>query len=86
MNITSFNITDVGYHYIGIRVLAAMPTAARDEQNRAIARNVLKYARDKALRLMLPERKQRIVTFLWQSVGCPIGANKGGYLLQEVGG
>ncbi len=57
MNITSFNITDVGYHYIGIRVLAAMPTAPREEQNQAIARNALKYARDKALRLMLPEPK-----------------------------
>ncbi len=57
MNITSFNITDVGYHYIGIRVLAAMPTAPREEQNRALARNALKYARDRALRLMLPEPK-----------------------------
>ena len=57
MNITSFNVTDVGYHYIGLRVLAAMPEVARDEQAATIARSVLKYARDKALRLMLPEPK-----------------------------
>lgn len=57
MNISSFNITDVGYHYIGLRVLAAMPEASREEQNATISRSVLKYARDKALRLMLPEPK-----------------------------
>ena len=55
MNITSYNVTDVGYHYIGLRVLAAIPTGTREEQVVAISRNVLKYARDKALRLMLPE-------------------------------
>lgn len=55
MNISSFNVTDVGYHYIGLRVLAAMPVASRDEQNATISRSVLKYVRDKALRLMLPE-------------------------------
>jgi hypothetical protein len=57
MNISSFNVTDVGYHYIGLRVLAAMPEASRDEQTTTIARSVSKYARDKALRLMLPEPK-----------------------------
>lgn len=57
MNISSFNVTDVGYHYIGMRVLAAMPEAGREEQSATIARSVLKYARDKALRLMLPEPK-----------------------------
>jgi hypothetical protein len=57
MNISSFNVTDVGYHYIGLRVLAAMPEATRDDQAATIARSVLKYARDKALRLMLPEPK-----------------------------
>jgi hypothetical protein len=55
MNISSFNVTDVGYHYIGLRVLAATPGASRDEQTSAIARSVSRYARDKALRLMLPE-------------------------------
>ena len=57
MNISSFNITDVGYHYIGLRVLSAMPEAPREEQNATISRSVLKYARDRALRLMLPEPK-----------------------------
>ncbi len=57
MNISSFNVTDVGYHYIGLRVLGAMPEAPREEQSATIARNVLKYARDKSLRLMLPEPK-----------------------------
>ena len=57
MNISSFNVTDVGYHYIGLRVLAAMPEASREEQNATISRSVLKYARERALRLMLPEPK-----------------------------
>jgi hypothetical protein len=57
MNISSFNVTDVGYHHIGLRVLAAIPEASREEQNATISRSVLKYARDKALRLMLPEPK-----------------------------
>lgn len=55
MNITSYNVTDVGYHYIGLRVLAASPTASREQQDTSVARNVAKYAIDKALRLMLPE-------------------------------
>lgn len=56
MNITSYNVTEVGYHYIGLRVLAGLPpTARREEQIGTIARSVLKYGRDKALRLMLPE-------------------------------
>ena len=57
MNISSFNVTDVGFHYIGLQVLAVMPEASREEQNAAISRSVLKYVRDKALRLMLPEPK-----------------------------
>jgi len=57
VNISSFNVTDVGYHYIGLRVLAAMPESSREEQNATISRSVLKYARDKALRSMLPEPK-----------------------------
>lgn len=64
MKITSFNVTDVGYHYIGLRVLAAMPSAARDEQTQTISRSVLKFARDKAIRLMLPEPKSN-----YESVG-----------------
>ena len=55
MNITSY-VTDVGYHYIGLRVLAGLlPSARRDEQTETISRNVRKYVNDKALRLMLPE-------------------------------
>ena len=64
MNISSFNVTDVGYHYIGLRVLAAMPEASRNEQTAAISRSVAKYTRDKALRLMLPEPKST-----YESVG-----------------
>ena len=56
MNITSYNVTDVGYHYIGLRVLAGLaPSAPRNEQTETISRNVRKYVSDKALRLMLPE-------------------------------
>lgn len=58
MNISSYNITDVGYHYIGLRVLAGLAaTSRREEQTGAISRSVLKYVNDKALRLMLPEPK-----------------------------
>lgn len=91
MNISSFNITDVGYHYIGLRVVAAMPHASRDEQNQAISRSVLKYARDKALRLMLPEPKSSYETVgekICQELAhfCFAIATKGkGYELTDVG-
>jgi hypothetical protein len=55
VNITSFNVTDVTYHLIGLRVIAALSIAGREEQVQAIARSVLKFARDRALRLMLAE-------------------------------
>ncbi len=56
MNITSYNVTDVGYHYIGLRVLAGLSSgASRAEQTTTIGRNIRKYVSDKALRLMLPE-------------------------------
>lgn len=61
MKISSYNITDVGYHYIGLRVLANI-TVSRDEQLQAIALGVLKYASDRALRLMLPEPKGNFST------------------------
>ncbi|HEV3440165.1 MAG TPA: hypothetical protein VG122_22545 [Gemmata sp.] len=91
MKITSFNVTDVGYHYIGLRVLAAMPTASREEQIQTISRNVLKYARDRALRLMLPEPKSN-----YETVGEKIcqelahfsfadGTRNKGYELTEAG-
>jgi hypothetical protein len=58
VKITSYNITDVGYHYIGLRVLSGLPpTARREEQINTIARGVIKYVSDKALRLMLKEPK-----------------------------
>ena len=56
MNINSYNVTDVGYHYIGLRVLAGLPsTARRDEQTTIISNNVRKYVGERTLRLMLPE-------------------------------
>jgi len=58
VKISSYNITDVGYHYIGLRVLAGLPsTSKRDEQTSAISRSVLKYVTDRSLRFMLPEPK-----------------------------
>lgn len=54
MNITSYNITDVTYHYIGLRVLDGMPpTSKRTEQIKAIASNVLKFVSDRNQRLMV---------------------------------
>ena len=56
MNITSYNVTDVGYHYIGLRVLDGIGTSAeRSQQVEAISINVRKFVSDRALRLMLPE-------------------------------
>jgi hypothetical protein len=55
MNVTSFSVTDVGFHYIALRVLAGLPKARRDQQVETVSRNVLKYVRDNALRLLLPE-------------------------------
>ncbi|HEY4415012.1 MAG TPA: hypothetical protein VGO57_04900 [Verrucomicrobiae bacterium] len=89
MKISSYNITDVGYHYIGLRVLSNSELS-RDEQLQAIARGVLKYASDRALRLLLPEPKgnfstvgekvcQELVHFNFAVV------EKGGYELTEAG-
>ena len=56
MNITSYNVTEVGYHYIGLRVLDGLgPTAERRQQVEAISSNVRKFVTDRSLRLMLPE-------------------------------
>jgi hypothetical protein len=62
MNITSYNITDVGYHYIGLRVVAAMPDDGRESQYAAVAKNVAKYSLERALRLMLPEPRGDFTT------------------------
>lgn len=89
MKISSYNITDVGYHYVGLRVIAS-PATKRDEQLQAISRGVLKYASDRALRLMLPEPKsnfatvgekvcQELVHFQFARL------EKGVYMLTEVG-
>ena len=63
MNISSYNISDVGYHYIGLRVLGGLPsTARREEQEETISRSVRKYVNDKTLRLLLPEPRGTFVT------------------------
>ena len=68
-----------------------MPEADRDEQTATIARSVSKYARDKALRLMLPEPKSTYDT-VGEKVCLELGhfefaeATKGrGYTLTETG-
>ena len=54
MNITSYNITDVTYHYIGLRVLDGLPeTTERSDQVEAVSNNVRKFVTDRNLRLML---------------------------------
>ncbi len=89
MKISSYNITDVGYHYVGLRVLANSATK-REEQLQAISRGVLKYASDRALRLMLPDPKsnfatvgekvcQELVHFQFARL------EKGVYVLTEIG-
>ena len=56
MKISSYNITDVSYHYVGLRVLAMIPTRmGRRHQVDAISRGVRKLVSERALRLMLPE-------------------------------
>ena len=58
MNITSYNVTDVGYHYIGLRALDSLtPGTRRDTQTWTISQNVRKYVTDKTLRMMLPESR-----------------------------
>ena len=69
MNITSYNITDVSYHYIGLRVVAGLPDdAERKQQVEVISGNVRKLVNDRALRLMLPQPRG---TF--QSAGQKVG-------------
>ena len=95
MNISSYNITDVTYHYIGLRVLDGMPsTSKRTEQIKTIASNVLKFVSDRNLSLMIAapgttyqETAKKICTELEQfnfvkSKGKLIG---GGYALTESG-
>ena len=57
MNISSY-ITDVSYHYVGLRVLEGIPARmGRRHQVGAISRGVFKLVNDRAIRLMLPEPK-----------------------------
>lgn len=53
MDIKSYNITDVTYHYIGLRVLDGMPPTKRTEQIAAVASNVRKFVGDRNQRLMI---------------------------------
>ena len=53
MDIKSYNITDVTYHYIGLRVLDGMPPAKRTEQIATVASNVRKFVSDRNQRLMI---------------------------------
>ena len=54
MNISSYNITDVTYHYIGLRVLDGMPhTSERTDQINTVAINVLKFVSDRNRSLMI---------------------------------
>lgn len=54
MNISSYNVTDVTYHYIGLRVLDGIPRSTqRTEQIEAVANNVRKFVSDRNQRLMV---------------------------------
>ena len=58
MNITSYNINDVTFHYIGLRVLQALPdTEAKAIQLETISKSIHNHVCDRSLRLMLPEPK-----------------------------
>lgn len=58
MNITSYNINDVTFHYIGLRVLQALPdTEAKATQLETISKSIHNHVCDRSLRLMLPEPK-----------------------------
>lgn len=58
MNITSYNINDVTFHYIGLRVLRALPdTTAKATQMETISKSIYNHVCDRSLRLMLPEPK-----------------------------
>lgn len=95
MNINSYNVNDVTYHYIGLRVLDGMPsTAKRTEQIEAVARNVLKFVTDKNQRLMIAvpgttykETARKICSELleFRFVKLPAKSAGGGYELTEAG-
>ena len=58
MNITSYNINDVTFHYIGLRVLQALPSnTAKATQMETISKSIYNHVCYRSLRLMLPEPK-----------------------------
>lgn len=58
MNITSYNINDVTFHYIGLRVLHALSSnTAKATQMETISQSIYNHVCDRSLRLMLPEPK-----------------------------
>lgn len=58
MNITSYNINDVTFHYVGLRVLEASPNAVdKATQMATISRSIYNHVCHRSLRLMLPEPK-----------------------------
>ena len=58
MNITSYNIIDVTFHYIGLRVLRQLPSNVdKTTQLETISRSVYSHLCARALHLMLPEPK-----------------------------
>ena len=95
MNINSYNITDVTYHYIGLRVLDGMPSSSeRTEQIKTVASNVLKFVSDRnqSLKVAAPgttyqETAKKICTELEQFnfVKCKGKSARGRYDLTESG-
>lgn len=58
MNITSYNVNDVTFHYVGLRVLQASPNNAdKATQIATISKNIYNHICHRSLRLMLPEPK-----------------------------
>ena len=58
MNITSYNINDVTFHYVGLRVLRALPrNTTKATQLEIISKNIYNHICHRSLRLMLPEPK-----------------------------
>ena len=89
MNITSYNISEVSYHYIGLRVLAHVPGDDRGAQLNAVSTNVHKFVNDRALRLMLPAPRGRFDTIgeriCQELVHLELAEAHGGYALTESG-
>ena len=89
MNITSYNISEVSYHYIGIRVLGSVSPNDRAVQLNTISTNVHKFVNDRALRLMLPAPRGRFETIgeriCQELVHMNLAEAQGGYVLTDLG-